>query len=75
MLVMELPGRVREDSGMRLPVLPPVKPMLAKAVAEVPLGAYLYAFTQNGGPVVALPEGAPRGPVPQRPCAGSRRQA
>ena len=27
---------------MRLPVLPPVKPMLAKAVVEVPVGAYLH---------------------------------
>lgn len=41
MPVMEL-RRGCENSGMRRPVLPPVKPMRAKAVAEVPLGAYLY---------------------------------
>ncbi|MDP9497930.1 MAG: hypothetical protein M3P46_09775 [Actinomycetota bacterium] len=33
---------------MRLPVMPPVKPMLAKSVPQVPEGDYLYEPKWNG---------------------------
>ena len=31
-----------KDAGMRLPVMPPVSPMLATSIPEVPEGDYLY---------------------------------
>jgi len=44
------PGGALADivRGMRLPVKPPVKPMLAKAVAEIPKGDYSYEPKWDG---------------------------
>jgi ATP-dependent DNA ligase len=39
---------IREDAGMQLPVMPPVSPMLAKAVPEMPEGDYLYEPKWDG---------------------------
>jgi len=33
---------------MHLPVMPPVKPMLAKSVPEVPVGEFLYEPKWDG---------------------------
>ncbi len=33
---------MRHAAAVDLPLMPPVKPMLAKAVADVPDGEYLY---------------------------------
>ncbi len=40
--------RVREDGGVRLPVMPPVAPMLAKSVKDIPAGAFLYEPKWDG---------------------------
>lgn len=37
-----LAAKVRKDAGMDLPVMPPVSPMLALSVPEVPTGDFLY---------------------------------
>jgi len=42
---------------MRLPVMPPVKPMLAKSVPEVPVGDYLYEPKWDGFRCVAFRDG------------------
>jgi ATP-dependent DNA ligase len=48
----------RDDSpAMRLPVNPPVKPMLAKAIAEVPEGEYLYDPKWDGFRALAFRDG------------------
>jgi ATP-dependent DNA ligase len=39
---------VREDGPMRLPVMPPVAPMLAKPVEKVPTGAFSYEPKWDG---------------------------
>ena len=42
-------GRTRTDGlTMRLPVMPPVKPMLAKSVPEIPSGAFSYEPKWDG---------------------------
>src|SRR5262245_25883009 len=41
------PG-VGEDKCMRLPVMPPVAPMLAKSVAEIPTGSYSFEPKWDG---------------------------
>ncbi len=44
-----LPAEARRyRPGMRLPVMPPVSPMLAKAVPEIPVGAYSYEPKWDG---------------------------
>ena len=45
-----MPGRGGGDivGGMRLPVMPPVKPMLAKSVAEIPKGDFSYEPKWDG---------------------------
>jgi ATP-dependent DNA ligase len=47
----------REDVLVRLPVLPPVKPMLAKAVKEVPAGDYLYEPKWDGFRCIVFRDG------------------
>src|SRR3954454_21704169 len=42
---------------MRLPVMPPVKPMLAKSVPEVPEGDYLYEPKWDGFRAVVFRHG------------------
>ena len=37
-----------DDGAMHLPVMPPVKPMLAKSVPDVPVGDYLYEPKWDG---------------------------
>lgn len=39
---------VRQDDLMRLPVMPPVKPMLAASLPEVPEGEFLYEPKWDG---------------------------
>ena len=39
---------MRHALGVDLPVLPPVKPMLAKSIADVPEGDYLYEPKWDG---------------------------
>jgi ATP-dependent DNA ligase len=39
---------MREDEGMRLPVMPPVAPMLAKSVDKIPLGDLSYEPKWDG---------------------------
>lgn len=41
-------GGARHDGGVQLPVMPPVAPMLAKAVQTAPTGAYLYEPKWDG---------------------------
>src|SRR5512140_1675505 len=41
-------GAEGEDGTMRLPVSPPVAPMLAKAVKEIPNGPYSYEPKWDG---------------------------
>ena len=42
---------------MHLPVMPPVKPMLAKSVPDVPAGAYLYEPKWDGFRAVVFRDG------------------
>src|SRR3954452_9270990 len=42
---------------MRLPVMPPVKPMLAKSVPDVPVGDYLYEPKWDGFRCVVFRDG------------------
>src|SRR5450755_2808446 len=42
------PGRVGEDEGMDLPVMPPVGPMLAKSVKDIPPGALSFEPKWDG---------------------------
>src|SRR5437764_14990754 len=46
--VRACPQVVGEDGTMRLPVSPPVAPMLAKAVKEIPNGPYSYEPKWDG---------------------------
>src|SRR5207247_2770848 len=39
---------VSENDGMRLPIMPPVKPMLAKPVKEIPRGELSYEPKWDG---------------------------
>src|SRR5580692_644788 len=41
-------GRVSDDGAMDLPVMPPVAPMLAKSVKEIPAGALSYEPKWDG---------------------------
>jgi ATP-dependent DNA ligase len=43
---------------MKLPVMPPVEPMLAKAAAAVPVGAYLYEPKWDGYRCIVFRDGA-----------------
>jgi ATP-dependent DNA ligase len=51
-------GLVRQDSGMHLPVMPHVAPMLAKAVEEIPAGAFLYEPKWDGFRSIVFRDGA-----------------
>jgi ATP-dependent DNA ligase len=48
---------MRETDPVDLPVLPPVKPMLAKAVADVPEGDYLYEPKWDGFRCIVFKDG------------------
>ncbi len=48
---------MRETAPVDLPVLPPVKPMLAKAVSEVPEGDYLYEPKWDGFRCIVFKDG------------------
>jgi ATP-dependent DNA ligase len=43
--------------GMRLPVMPPVKPMLAKSVPDIPVGDYLFEPKWDGFRCVVFRDG------------------
>src|SRR4051794_1772775 len=49
--------RTARLGGMRLPVVPPVQPMLAKLVRELPLGDYLYEPKWDGFRCIAFRDG------------------
>jgi ATP-dependent DNA ligase len=51
-------ARTREDAKMKLPVMPPVEPMLAKAAAKVPVGDYLYEPKWDGFRCIVFRDGA-----------------
>jgi ATP-dependent DNA ligase len=42
------PDQVGEDSRMRLPLMPPIAPMLARLVEEIPTGAFMYEPKWDG---------------------------
>ncbi len=48
---------VRETAPMDLPVMPPVKPMLAKSVPAVPVGEFLYEPKWDGFRCIAFRDG------------------
>jgi ATP-dependent DNA ligase len=48
---------IGEDGGMQLPVMPPVKPMLAKSVPEVPEGDFLYEPKWDGFRAIIFRDG------------------
>jgi ATP-dependent DNA ligase len=51
-------GLVSDDGAMQLPVMPPVAPMLAKAVKEIPLGGMSYEPKWDGFRSVIFRDGA-----------------
>jgi ATP-dependent DNA ligase len=57
--ILRVPGkRLVEDGDMDLPVNPPIAPMLAKAVAEIPDGPYSYEPKWDGFRAVVFRDGA-----------------
>src|SRR5450755_1826189 len=52
------PGRVGEDEGMDLPVMPPVGPMLAKSVKDIPHGSLSFEPKWDGFRSIIFRDGA-----------------